>query len=194
MPTSTSTPIWVGFAAELDQWNYSGYGYHDHREFESETSWKGALEAFAEGYHFPFVHGQSVIGQNTVANTHVYDEWGRHHRIGFPFNNIADLNDDPSQDWDPVLRMGVIYWIYPNLILANSPVGCRGHRHPARGLDPTSVHGAAQLDGPATRPPTTHSAPSTTRSTTRCTPRCVTRTSSCCRSAARACATASTTT
>lgn len=111
------------FADELDQWNYSAYGYHDHREFESATSWKGALEAFAEGYHFPFVHGQSVIGQNTVANTHVYDEWGRHHRIGFPFNNIADLNGSPSEDWDPILRMGVIYWVYPNLILANSPVG-----------------------------------------------------------------------
>lgn len=111
------------FAAELDQWNYSAFGYHDEREFTSETSWKGALEAFAEGYHFPFVHGQSVIGLNTVANTHVYDEWGRHHRIGFPFNNIRDLNDDPTQDWSPIGRMGVIYWIYPNLILANSPVG-----------------------------------------------------------------------
>ncbi len=111
------------FAAELDQWHYSAFGYHDEREFTSETSWKGALEAFAEGYHFPFVHGQSVIGLNTVANTHVYDEWGRHHRIGFPFNNIRDLNDDPTQDWSPISRMGVIYWIYPNLILANSPVG-----------------------------------------------------------------------
>lgn len=111
------------FAVELDQWNYSAFGYHDEREFTSETSWKGALEAFAEGYHFPFVHGQSVIGLNTVANTHVYDEWGRHHRIGFPFNNIRDLNDDPAQDWSPIGRMGVIYWIYPNLILANSPVG-----------------------------------------------------------------------
>ncbi|MDR3665091.1 MAG: SRPBCC family protein [Mycobacterium sp.] len=108
---------------ELELMNYAGYGYHDQKEFQSDVSWKGALEAFAEGYHFPFVHGQSVIGQNTVPNTGVYDEYGKHHRIGFPFSWITNLADDESGSWDPHQNMGVIYWIYPNLILANSPVG-----------------------------------------------------------------------
>lgn len=72
--------------SELAQWNYQDFGYHDQRLLTSRVSWKGALEAFAEGYHFPFVHGNSVIGMNTLANTHVYDEFGDHHRIGFPFN------------------------------------------------------------------------------------------------------------
>lgn len=109
---------------ELAQWNYASYGYHGERFLESDVSWKGALEAFAEGYHFPFVHGQSVIGQNTLANTHVYDEFGTHHRVGFPFTWITELKGtDPDENWDPLRQMGVIYWIYPNLILANSPVG-----------------------------------------------------------------------
>ncbi|MEV4238179.1 aromatic ring-hydroxylating dioxygenase subunit alpha [Nocardia sp. NPDC050408] len=109
--------------AELAQWNYADYGYHDDREFQSEVSWKGALEAFAEGYHFPFVHGGSVIGQNTLPNTMVFDKFGNHHRMGFPFTWITNLETDPSASWDPSQQMGVIYWIYPNLILANSPVG-----------------------------------------------------------------------
>ncbi|MFN6547247.1 aromatic ring-hydroxylating oxygenase subunit alpha [Mycolicibacterium nivoides] len=108
---------------ELAQWNYQAYGYHTDREFSSEVSWKGALEAFAEGYHFPFVHGESLIGQNTLPNTAIYDEFGRHHRIGFPFNWIKNLTDDPSASFEPSANMGVIYWVYPNLILANSPVG-----------------------------------------------------------------------
>ncbi|MHC9295249.1 aromatic ring-hydroxylating oxygenase subunit alpha [Mycobacterium sp. LTG2003] len=108
---------------ELAQWNYQSYGYHADREFRSEVSWKGALEAFAEGYHFPFVHGESLIGQNTLANTMIYDEFGKHHRIGFPFTWIKNLDDDPSAPLDPSANMGVIYWVYPNLILANSPVG-----------------------------------------------------------------------
>ncbi|WP_328359443.1 Rieske 2Fe-2S domain-containing protein [Mycobacterium sp. NBC_00419] len=108
---------------DLELMNYSGYGYHVEREFESQVSWKGALEAFAEGYHFPFVHGESVIGQNTLPNTGVYDEFGKHHRIGFPFNWVTNLDQDPSGSWDPHQNMGVIYWIYPNLILANSPIG-----------------------------------------------------------------------
>ncbi|MCV7171832.1 aromatic ring-hydroxylating dioxygenase subunit alpha [Mycobacterium manitobense] len=108
---------------ELASMNYASYGYHTEREFESNVSWKGALEAFAEAYHFPFVHGQSVIGQNTLANTSLYDEYGKHHRMGFPFNWIAALDADPSGSWEPHLNMGIIYWVYPNLILANSPVG-----------------------------------------------------------------------
>ena len=108
---------------ELAQWNYGGYGYHTDREFPSDVSWKGALEAFAEGYHFPFVHGQSLIGQNTLPNTAVYDEYGKHHRIGFPFTWIKNLAEDPAASRQPSDNMGVIYWIYPNLILANSPVG-----------------------------------------------------------------------
>ncbi len=82
-----------------------------------------ALEAFAESYHFPFVHGESVIGQNTVANTSTHDTFGRHHRMGFLFSWISNLDTDPGGTWDPLMNMGVIYWIYPNLILANSPVG-----------------------------------------------------------------------
>jgi phenylpropionate dioxygenase-like ring-hydroxylating dioxygenase large terminal subunit len=108
---------------ELELWNYQSYGYHDQREFSSDVSWKGALEAFAEGYHFPFVHGQSLIGQNTLPNTMVYDEFGKHHRIGFPFNWITNLQTDPTASAEPSANMGVIYWVYPNLILANSPVG-----------------------------------------------------------------------
>lgn len=108
---------------ELAQWNYQNYGYHTDREFSSQVSWKGALEAFAEGYHFPFVHGESLIGQNTLPNTAIYDEFGKHHRIGFPFTWIKNLVDDPNGSFDPSANMGVIYWVYPNLILANSPVG-----------------------------------------------------------------------
>lgn len=86
-------------------------------------SWKGALEAFAEGYHFPFVHGESLIGQNALPNVAIYDEYGKQHRLGFPFNWIANLDADPGGSWDVRDNMGLIYWIYPNLILANSNVG-----------------------------------------------------------------------
>jgi phenylpropionate dioxygenase-like ring-hydroxylating dioxygenase large terminal subunit len=111
------------FDNELAVWSYGTYGYLTEREFTSAVNWKGALEAFAEGYHFPYVHGQSVIGQNTVANTSTHDTFGTHHRLGFPFNWITALPDDPDGDWSPRSQMGVIYWIYPNLVLANSPVG-----------------------------------------------------------------------
>jgi choline monooxygenase len=93
--------------SDLASIDYASFGYHDYREFESDVSWKGALEAFAESYHFPFVH----------------DAYGKHHRMGFPFNWITNLDSDQSGSWDVRDNMGVIYWIYPNLVLANSSVG-----------------------------------------------------------------------
>jgi phenylpropionate dioxygenase-like ring-hydroxylating dioxygenase large terminal subunit len=108
---------------ELRSWDYASYGYLTEQQFVSEVNWKNALEAFAEGYHFPYVHGQSLIGQNTVADTSTHDAFGRHHRLGFPFNWITALDGTTDGDWNPKSQMGVIYWIYPNLVLANSPVG-----------------------------------------------------------------------
>lgn len=108
---------------ELAAWGYEGYGYLTEREFPAAVNWKNALEAFAESYHFPYVHGNSVIGQNTVADTSTHDAFGRHHRLGFPFTWITALADDPDPDWAPSAQMGVIYWVYPNLVLANSPLG-----------------------------------------------------------------------
>ena len=67
---------------ELAALDYAGHGYLTEREFIAEVNWKNGLEAFAESYHFPYVHGQSVIGQNTVANTSVHDAFGKHHRMG----------------------------------------------------------------------------------------------------------------
>ena len=122
-PPSTSASTSGRSRTSWPAWGYESYGYLTEQEFPAPVNWKNGLEAFAESYHFPYVHGQSVIGQNTVANTSTHDAYGRHHRMGFPFNWITALNDDPSGDWDPSAHMGIIYWVFPNLVLANSPLG-----------------------------------------------------------------------
>lgn len=108
---------------ELAQWGYTDYVFFAEREFESGVNWKVGLEAFAEAYHFSSVHGESLIGLNAVDNTSTFDALGRHHRLGFPFNRIDVLRDEPARSWAPGDNMGIVYWIYPNLILANSPFG-----------------------------------------------------------------------
>ena len=108
---------------ELALWGYGDYEYLTDQQFETGVNWKNGLEAFAEGYHFPHVHADSAIGMNTVGNTAAYDAYGRHLRLGMPFKNITALRDDPSGSWDPRDNMGIIYWVYPNLMLANSPFG-----------------------------------------------------------------------
>ena len=62
------------------------------------------------------------MGQNTCANTAIYDGYGRHHRLGFPCPWIEGARSDPDLS-DPLAYMVFIYWIFPNLTLAMSPVG-----------------------------------------------------------------------
>ena len=145
--------------AELAAWDLGKYEWFTEREFESDVSWKAATEAFAENYHFPYVHGKSIVGTTTIGNTATFDSYGPHHRLGFPTKWIDDVADD-AQLLD---GMVLIYWIYPNLTLAVSPVGvevidilpagdplrCRVRhgwmaRHPADG-DEATLAGYADL-------------------------------------------------
>ena len=108
--------------AELAGWDLAGSEYLTEREIEADVNWKAAIEAFAENYHFPFVHANSIVGQNTVADTAAYDGYGLHHRLGFPCPWIEAARHDPDPA-DPLAFMVFIYWIFPNLTLAMSPVG-----------------------------------------------------------------------
>ena len=104
---------------ELAGWGFAGHEHVTEEVFDAEVNWKAAHEAFAESYHFPYVHGSSIIGQNTVPNTAVYETFGRHHRVGFPSPWIVDLPDDAP----PLHGVSFIYWIYPHLVLAVNIAG-----------------------------------------------------------------------
>lgn len=105
--------------AELAGWRLGTCEWFTEREFESEVSWKAAMEAFAENYHFPYVHGASIVGATTIGNTATFDTYGPHHRLGFPTRWITDLPAGAA----PQDGMALVYWIYPNLTLAVSSVG-----------------------------------------------------------------------
>jgi phenylpropionate dioxygenase-like ring-hydroxylating dioxygenase large terminal subunit len=108
--------------AELAAWDLGSAEYLTEREIEAEVNWKAAIEAFAENYHFPYVHKNSIVGQNTVADTATYDGYGLHHRLGFASPWIDAARHEPDIA-DPLAYMVFIYWIFPNLTLAMSPVG-----------------------------------------------------------------------
>jgi len=107
---------------ELESWGFDKYEYLTGRHFTSEVNWKAAIEAFSESYHFKFVHGESIIGQTTVSNTSAFDSFGSHFRLSFACNWIMDAPEAESHD-RPLDYSVFIYWVYPNLILAVSPVG-----------------------------------------------------------------------
>lgn len=111
---------------ELAQWPFGTSEHLVDRTFTSTVSWKSALEAFAENYHFAYVHAQSLIGQNTVGNTTVFDSFGLHHRLAFPSPWIASAPDGPGRPDDPASALdhvSIVYSVFPDLVLAVSVVG-----------------------------------------------------------------------
>ena len=88
-----------------------------HGATAEESNWKCALEAFQETYHFPYVHRDSIVGQGTIANI-VFDQFGRHHRLGVPLASIP--TDGPLTAGEHV---SCIYYIYPCTVMATSMLG-----------------------------------------------------------------------
>jgi choline monooxygenase len=104
---------------ELAGWHFETFEHVAEEAFDAEVNWKAAHEAFAESYHFPYVHGTSIIGTNTIPNVAVYDTFGRHHRVGFPSPRITDLPPTART----VDGLPLIYWVYPHLVLAVNAAG-----------------------------------------------------------------------
>ena len=103
--------------AELAAWGFH-YDVAALMELELTSNWKCALEAFLETYHFPYVHGTSMVGRSTHSNIVTFDQIGRHHRLGVP---IFSIGTDPEPA--PGEHVVVIYFIYPCTVIATSLLG-----------------------------------------------------------------------
>lgn len=111
-----------GLSAELAQWSYQDYEYISHNHYAVQANWKNAIEAFAEFYHFKFVHANSLVGQGTISNVTAMDTYGYHTRLLSPLATITGLNDNP-QPYHGTQHLAVVYNVFPNMIIANSPIG-----------------------------------------------------------------------
>ncbi|MFI6364292.1 hypothetical protein ACIBG0_16255 [Nocardia sp. NPDC050630] len=56
-----------------------------------------------------------------MANTSTHDTFGRHHRMGFPFNWISNLDTDPGGTRDPLMNMGVSQ--HDHMLISGNEIG-----------------------------------------------------------------------
>jgi choline monooxygenase len=109
------------FAEHFASYDYGSFQASAPMEVELRANWKCLLEAFFETYHFPFVHANSMVGQGTVPNVVSFDAFGAHARIGVPGAAMRSLPVDAAAD---DFHMSVLYFVYPNLVIANTVLGC----------------------------------------------------------------------
>ncbi|MCK9896030.1 aromatic ring-hydroxylating dioxygenase subunit alpha [Frankia sp. AgB32] len=103
---------------ELAAWDFDHHEVTATMELPLESNWKCALEAFQETYHFPYVHGGSLVGRGTISNIVTFDQFGRHHRLGVPLRSLG-TGPEPTEGEN----MTCIYYIHPCSVISTSPLG-----------------------------------------------------------------------
>ena len=110
------------FAEQLGSYDYGSWTAHPTIEAPLTANWKCAIEAFYETYHFAFVHKNSMVGTGSISNVTTFDAFGRHARLGVPPQAIKMVPAEfTGSEFEMVV---VIFFVYPNLVIANSLLGC----------------------------------------------------------------------
>lgn len=80
------------------------------------TNWKAALDTFAEAYHVPVLHAES-LATNLVPFVMLFDHYGRHHRYSGPGLELADRLARPEAEW-PTGGYQAVHYLFPNTTIA----------------------------------------------------------------------------
>ncbi|OBK82449.1 hypothetical protein A5649_08930 [Mycolicibacter heraklionensis] len=103
----------------LVEYDFSTRHHAETRRFTIAANWKLAVDVNFEGYHFPFVHADTL--DPIAVNNSVCDIYGRHNRWAFPFRDIIDLRDVPEGDWPDQFFGTVVYGLFPSCVLIEAP-------------------------------------------------------------------------
>ena len=89
------------------------------RRFDLACNWKLAIDVNFEGYHFPYVHADTL--DPLASNNSVYDIYGRNIRWAFPFRDIVQYQESPETDWPDQFFGTVVYGLFPSCVLIQAP-------------------------------------------------------------------------
>ena len=108
---------WLGdFIGELESLKLESWSIFETRELEG-PGWKVAIDGYLEVYHHNSLHGKTV-GQMTIGNLLVLDTWGPHQRLTFGRKTLADIVDEPEEQWDVNAHIRLIHNCFPNLSIS----------------------------------------------------------------------------
>ncbi|RDH79623.1 hypothetical protein DVS77_05225 [Mycolicibacterium moriokaense] len=106
-------------AEPLGQYDFATRHHAETRRFDVATNWKIAVDVNFEGYHFPYVHSDTL--DPIASNNSVYDIFGRHNRWAFPFRDIVNYRDESETDWPDQFFGTVVYGLFPSCVLIEAP-------------------------------------------------------------------------
>lgn len=108
-----------GIAEPLSEYGFDHNHHAETRRFDIACNWKLAVDVNFEGYHFPYVHGDTL--DPIASNNSVIDTYGRSIRWAFPFRDIVQYRDIPEIDWPDQFFGTVVYGLFPSCVLIEAP-------------------------------------------------------------------------
>ena len=108
-----------GVAEPLSEYRFDTTHHAETRRFDIACNWKLAVDVNFEGYHFPYVHADTL--DPIASNNSVFDIYGRNIRWAFPFRDIVQYRDLPEGDWPDQFFGTVVYGLFPSCVLILAP-------------------------------------------------------------------------
>ena len=109
-----------GLGADLAFWELDTYHLHDRHVHAEEMNWKLLVDTFHEGYHFGFLHKDS-LRDILVHNAGHFAPFGPNFRITYPRTKIDRLRTKPESEWDLMWNSTIVYSMFANTVF--SPQG-----------------------------------------------------------------------
>jgi phenylpropionate dioxygenase-like ring-hydroxylating dioxygenase large terminal subunit len=131
------------------EYRYEDYEHLKTWEFTVEANWKLVVDVNFEGYHFPFLHKNSL--HPIALGNASFDLFDRHGRWAFPLRSISRLRELPEEAWPDCFEGTVVYFLFPSCVLVQGSTASQMIRvYPGSHPGQAQVQFSYMLNGPAT--------------------------------------------
>jgi len=113
--------LWLeGLEADLRSWKLDTYHFHARHVHPENMNWKLLVDTFHEGYHFGFLHKES-LKDILVHNVGDFTPFGPNFRLVYGRTKLDRLKSMPESEWDLMWNTTIVYSMFANTIF--SPQG-----------------------------------------------------------------------
>ena len=113
--------LWLeGLEADLRSWKLDTYHFHARHVHPENMNWKLLVDTFHEGYHFGFLHKES-LKDILVHNVGDFTPFGPNFRLVYGRTKLDRLKSMPESEWDLMWNTTIVYSVFANTIF--SPQG-----------------------------------------------------------------------
>jgi len=112
---SLEAPELGAIADDFATFDISGHRHWRAHRFDLELNWKLVIDTFLEPYHFASLH-KNTVGPIFMPNLGFAEREGLHLCEVLPRRSLADLKEQPKDEWDVVPHSAMVYVLFPSTV------------------------------------------------------------------------------